>query len=72
MARPAGGDDGAVCDALDSDVEAVTCAIPGAKRPGQVEENTAAADFPPLEGAAMAAINDIYEKSIKPLVHHYW
>ncbi len=52
--------------------EAVTCAIPGAKRPGQVAENTAAADFPPLEGAAMAAINDIYEKSIKPLVHHYW
>ncbi len=52
--------------------EAVTCAIPGAKRPVQVVENTAAADFPPLEGAAMAAVNEIYEKSIKPLVHHYW
>ena len=27
---------------------AVTCAIPGAKRPGQVEENARAADLPPL------------------------
>jgi aryl-alcohol dehydrogenase-like predicted oxidoreductase len=52
--------------------DAVTCAIPGAKRPSQVEENVAAADLPALSPSTMQAVRDLYEKRIKPLVHHYW
>jgi len=52
--------------------DAVTGAIPGAKRPAQVEENIAAADFPALSDETTAKIREIYEARIKPLVHHYW
>jgi len=51
---------------------AVTCSIPGAKRPGQVSENITAADLPPLSPATMKKIAAIYDGQIKPLVHHYW
>jgi aryl-alcohol dehydrogenase-like predicted oxidoreductase len=52
--------------------DAVTCAIPGAKRPEQVDENLLAADLPPLDEATMAAIRKLYDAKIRPLVHHYW
>jgi aryl-alcohol dehydrogenase-like predicted oxidoreductase len=52
--------------------DAVTCAIPGAKRPSQVEENCRASDLPPLSETTMKAVLDLYEERIKPLVHHYW
>ena len=52
--------------------DAVTCAIPGAKRPSQVEENVHAADLPALPDETMARIRDLYEKRIRDLVHHYW
>lgn len=51
---------------------AVTCSIPGAKRPDQVKENMAASALPPLSKATMKKINDVYEGEIKPLVHHHW
>lgn len=51
---------------------AVTCAIPGAKRPAQVTENIAASDFKHLSPATMKKIGAIYTRQIKPLVHHYW
>ena len=51
---------------------AVTCSIPGAKRPGQVIENLAAADLPPLSKASMKKIAALYDRDIKPLVHPYW
>jgi len=51
---------------------AVTCAIPGAKRPEQVAENIAASDLPSLSAATKKKIRAIYEKEIRPLVHHYW
>lgn len=50
----------------------VTCAIPGAKRPEQVDENVRAAELPPLPGETMSAIEDIYNRLIRPQVHHYW
>jgi len=50
----------------------VTCAIPGAKRPAQVEENVRAADFSPLSVDTMRRVREIYEGRIKQLVHHYW
>jgi len=52
--------------------EAVTCAIPGAKRPSQVAENVAAADLPRLSDETMRRVQDLYERSVKPLVHQYW
>ena len=52
--------------------EAVTCAIPGAKRPAQAEENFSAADLPPISGEVMKAARNIYEKHIQGVVHHYW
>jgi aryl-alcohol dehydrogenase-like predicted oxidoreductase len=51
---------------------AVTCAIPGGKRPAQVEENVRAADQPPLSDEAMSRIREIYERLVRPQVHHYW
>ena len=51
---------------------AVTCAIPGAKRPAQVEENAAAADLPALTADAMERIEAVYDGQVKPSVHPYW
>ncbi|MGD0744280.1 MAG: aldo/keto reductase [Verrucomicrobiota bacterium] len=51
---------------------AVTCAIPGAKRPAQVAENIAASDLAPLSAGTMKKIRALYDAQIKPLVHHYW
>jgi aryl-alcohol dehydrogenase-like predicted oxidoreductase len=51
---------------------AVTCAIPGAKRAAQVEENVAAAKLPPLPAELMAKIRALYEQRIRAHVHHYW
>jgi aryl-alcohol dehydrogenase-like predicted oxidoreductase len=52
--------------------EAVTCAIPGGKRPDQVADNCAASDVPPLTPAAMSAVERIYNDKIRPLVHQRW
>jgi aryl-alcohol dehydrogenase-like predicted oxidoreductase len=52
--------------------DAITCAIPGAKHPAQVEENIAAADLPPLSDETMKAVDDIYRREIRPLVHQNW
>lgn len=51
---------------------AVTCTIPGAKNPRQVDDNTAAADLPDLDGDARAAARSIYENRVKPAVHQLW
>ncbi len=52
--------------------DAVTCVIPGAKRPGQVEENVRAADLPQLSDSTMQGVDRLYKERIRPLVHHYW
>jgi aryl-alcohol dehydrogenase-like predicted oxidoreductase len=52
--------------------DAVTCAIPGAKRPSQVQENVAAADLPEIPAETMRKIDELYRGKIKPLVHQYW
>jgi aryl-alcohol dehydrogenase-like predicted oxidoreductase len=52
--------------------DAVTCAIPGAKRPDQAEQNCSAADLPPLSDDAMAAVRRIYDEHIRPQVHLRW
>ena len=52
--------------------DAVTCAIPGGKRPSQVAENCAASDLPVIGDAAMQAVRKLYDEKIRPLVHHRW
>jgi len=50
----------------------VTCAIPGARRASQVEENAAAASLPPLSRETMAAVSTVYDQRIRPLVQQRW
>ncbi|MGD8804224.1 MAG: aldo/keto reductase [Chloroflexota bacterium] len=52
--------------------DAVTCVIPGAKRPSQAEDNALAADLPPLDEQTMAQVKAIYDRLIREQVHHYW
>jgi len=52
--------------------DAVTCAIPGARRASQAADNCAASGLPPLSAAAMAAIETLYNAKIRPLVHQRW
>jgi len=52
--------------------EAVTCVIPGAKRPSQAEDNIHAADLPPLTETQMAKVREVYDRLIREQVHHRW
>ena len=52
--------------------EAVSCVIPGARRPDQVAANAAASELPPLDAATLAAVQEIYDDAIRPLVHQRW
>jgi aryl-alcohol dehydrogenase-like predicted oxidoreductase len=52
--------------------DAVTCAIPGAKRLEQAEENCSAADLPPLSDETMSAVRRIYDSHVRAQVHHRW
>ncbi len=52
--------------------DAVSCAIPGAKRPSQVEENARAADLPPLSDTTMERVRQIYDEFIREQVHQRW
>jgi aryl-alcohol dehydrogenase-like predicted oxidoreductase len=52
--------------------DAVSCVIPGAKTPQQAEQNAKASDLPPLSEAQMAKVREIYDRDIRPLVHHRW
>jgi aryl-alcohol dehydrogenase-like predicted oxidoreductase len=52
--------------------DAVTCAIPGGKRPSQVEENARASDLPPLTEAAMRRVGELYDLRLREHVHQRW
>jgi aryl-alcohol dehydrogenase-like predicted oxidoreductase len=52
--------------------DAVTCAIPGAKRQQQAEENCAAADLPALSAETMEAVRRVYDKYCREQVHYRW
>ena len=52
--------------------DAVTCAIPGGKRPDQVAENCKASDLPALSQEVMEKVKEIYEGRVKGLVHGRW
>ena len=52
--------------------EAVTCVIPGGKRPDQVADNVGAADLPPLSAGQMAKVRDVYDSFVRASVHQRW
>ena len=52
--------------------DAVSCVIPGAKRPAQAKDNTAAADLPALSETVIVKVREVYEHLIKESVHHLW
>ena len=52
--------------------DAVSCAIPGGKRPEQVAENCRASEFPPLNAETMAVVRKIYDEKIRASVHERW
>jgi len=52
--------------------DAVTCAIPGAKRVTQVEDNCRASELPPLSALQMAKVREVYDGKIRELVHQCW
>jgi aryl-alcohol dehydrogenase-like predicted oxidoreductase len=52
--------------------DAVTTAVPGAKRAAQVEETLQAANLPPLSKSTMDKISEIYDRRIRADVHALW
>lgn len=52
--------------------EAVTCAIAGAKRPDQVEDNVRSADLLPLSASTMERISEVYDQHFRQEVHPLW
>lgn len=52
--------------------DAVSCAIPGGKRPEQVAENCAASGLAPLDAATMDAVKGVYDERLRGAVHNRW
>jgi aryl-alcohol dehydrogenase-like predicted oxidoreductase len=52
--------------------EAVTCSIPGAKNPAQVEANMSAADLPELSQETMMAVETVYNRLVRDHVQALW
>ncbi len=52
--------------------DAVTCAIPGIKRPDQARQNIAAGELAPLPKPYMDKVIDVYNRYIREHVHHRW
>ncbi len=50
----------------------VSCAIPGARNPQQVQENAAAAELPPLSEEQMRGVRAAYDDLIRAEVHALW
>jgi aryl-alcohol dehydrogenase-like predicted oxidoreductase len=52
--------------------DAVSCVIPGARRPPQMEENAAASALPPFSDLELSAVRNLYNQTIRPFVHQRW
>jgi aryl-alcohol dehydrogenase-like predicted oxidoreductase len=50
----------------------VTTVIPGARSVEQAQSNAAAGSVPPLGEEFLDAVRDLYDRSIRPLVHDRW
>lgn len=54
------------------DQPGVTTVIPGARSAAQVKANAAAGDLPPLTDDQRAGVREVYDRLIRPHVHHRW
>jgi aryl-alcohol dehydrogenase-like predicted oxidoreductase len=54
------------------DEPGVTTVIPGARNSKQVRANAAAATLTPLSNEQRAGVRDVYDRLIRPHVHHRW
>jgi aryl-alcohol dehydrogenase-like predicted oxidoreductase len=52
--------------------DAVSCIIPGASNSAQVESNISALNVPDFTTEQLQAVQEVYEKYIKPSVHPLW
>jgi aryl-alcohol dehydrogenase-like predicted oxidoreductase len=52
--------------------DTVSCTIPGAKRPSQVEDNCRASDLPDLSKQMLDGVREIYKTYVKADVHQRW
>jgi aryl-alcohol dehydrogenase-like predicted oxidoreductase len=52
--------------------DAVSCVIPGGRRPDQATDNVAAAALAPLSPEVMAKAAATYDRLVRPLVHQRW
>jgi aryl-alcohol dehydrogenase-like predicted oxidoreductase len=52
--------------------DAVSCIIPGASHVSQVESNVKASGREPLTQDQIEKVRKIYDKKVKPAVHHLW
>jgi aryl-alcohol dehydrogenase-like predicted oxidoreductase len=51
---------------------AVSCVIPGARKPEQIAETAKTSDVDSLPTSTMDSIAELYNKKIRPSVHHRW
>ena len=54
------------------DQPGVSTVIPGARNPEQVAQNAAAAALAPLRDDQLERVREIYDRLIRPHVHHRW
>ncbi len=52
--------------------EEISCVIPGASSPQQIENNLTVEELNPLTEAQMKAIKAVYDNKIKQHIHHLW
>ncbi len=52
--------------------EGISTVIPGARKAEQVVANAEAANLAPLAAEKMAAVREIYDEMLRPLVHYQW
>ncbi len=52
--------------------DAITCAIPGGKRPSQVEDNCRASEMAALTDAQMQGVKEVYDTYLRAQVHQRW
>ncbi|RYY10261.1 MAG: aldo/keto reductase, partial [Cytophagaceae bacterium] len=50
----------------------VSCIIPGASRPEQLASNLQTEAVPALSAQQMAAVREVYDRLVRPLVHQVW
>ena len=54
------------------DQSGVSTVIPGARNTEQARANAASASLPPLRDEQIAGVRDVYDRLVRPHVHHRW